>query len=128
MKKVIILLVLILASCSTDNDVIENSKTENPSKNSKIVNKQSDIENEYDTEGKLTVRYKADITEEQKQNIRNEEHNFLLLGVELTDCKEVEIWYIAYCANCKPGPKVKSRPTDAVDKAALNWDKDCNDF
>lgn len=127
MKKVLILLVLILASCSTDNEtVVENSKTENPSKNSTVVNKQSD--NTYDTEGKLTVRYQGDVTEEQKQNIRNGEHNFLLLGVELTDCKEVEIWYIAYCSNCRPGPKVKSRPTEAVDKTALNWDGDCNDF
>ncbi|GGX12043.1 hypothetical protein [Aquimarina muelleri] len=127
MKKILILLVLILASCSTDNEsIVENSKIKDLPKDIKIINKQSD--NEYDTEGKLTIKYREGITEEQKQNIRNAEHNFLLLGVEITNCKEVEIWYITYCSGCRPGPKIKSLPKDALDKTALDWYGDCKDF
>ncbi len=102
-------LVILFTACSVEDDhqelKLENSTEEIVFSNLKLVSKKGVTKEKGINKGKefekyidaiVTIKFKSNVSDETKEQIRAANYDFEVLSVEETDCGEVEHWTIRY--------------------------------
>ncbi|MEW7280543.1 hypothetical protein ABW636_18300 [Aquimarina sp. 2201CG1-2-11] len=104
-------LIILFTACSVDDDhqesTIENSTEEINFSSLKLVSKKGVTKEKGKGIGKgkefekyieavITVRFKSDVSDKAREQLRTGNYGFEILSVEETDCDDVEHWTVRY--------------------------------